>query len=403
MRIILSNKFFYPRGGDCIHTIQLKQLLESKGHKVAIFTMQHNENIKNEYSSYWPSHVDFSSKNINNLKDALLRPISSNEVKRNWKQLLANFKPDIIHLHNVHSQLSPVLAQIAKQKKIPVVWTLHDYKLICPAYTLLDSEGNVCEACFKDPRSVIKKKCIKNSLLGSTLGYLEAKVWTRSKLENYTNTFISPSGFLRTKMVEAGFKEDQIAHVYNFADDEKFNNVVKLKRENQVVYVGRISHEKGVETICKAFQNKKGIQLKIIGDGPLREALEEKYAGPSIKFLGYLDWEAIKEELSKAKFLIIPSEWYENNPLTIIESLALGTPVLGAKIGGIPELIEKHVNGITFTPGDQNDLSRNIDKMLEFDDWQYQLIQTQAKSKFSQEHYYKQLMKIYSSSTNSTS
>lgn len=399
MKILLSNKFFYPRGGDCIHTIQLKQLLEEQGHEVAVFSMQFPKNIENENSEYWPSEVSFGSKSPQKLLAALRRPFGVREVKTKWNKLLNDFQPDVVHLHNIHSQLSPLIAQEAKKRNIPVVWTLHDYKLLCPAYTFMEYCGNVCEDCLQDPKAVIQKQCIKGSKLASYLGYFEAKKWNKDRLQKYTDSFISPSSFLKGKMEEGGFPARQIKHIYNFADDEKFNNKINGTRNNEVVYVGRLSKEKGVETLCKAFSfiEKKSAKLTIIGDGPIKPELEKQFASENINFIGFQPWEVIKEKLGKASFMIIPSEWYENNPLTIIESLALGTPVLGAAIGGIPELIEEGSNGMTFEPGNVENLQNKIDQMLTKNDWDYHQIQDNAKFTFAQDTYYKKLMELYNS------
>ena len=394
MRILLTNKFYYPRGGDCIHTIGLKELLESKGHDVAIFSMSHQENYVLEESKYWPSEVSFSSKNPINLLNALLRPFGVNEVKKKFEFLLNDFKPDVVHAHNIHSQLSPIIVEIAKKKNIPVVWTLHDYKLICPAYTFLDSNQNVCEDCLTKPFSVVAKKCVKGSLLGSVLGYLEAKKWERKRIEASVDQFISPSKFLKSKMQQAGFNPDLITHIYNFADDEKFSVVANTNRKSQVVYVGRISVEKGVDKLCEVYAANKKMKLLIVGGGPQKEMLEKRFGGENISFVGYKDWDFIKKELSQSSFLIVPSQWYENNPLTIIEALALGTPVLGANIGGIPELIDKS-NGMLFDPDSVDDLSEKVALMETKDNWDYKGISQNAKDKFNQDQYYSKLMDLY--------
>ncbi len=396
MRILLSNKFFYPRGGDCIHTIQLKQLLEEKGHQVAVFSMQFPQNIENEFSGYWASEVSFINKAPNNLLAAVRRPFGVSEVKNKWSNLLTDFQPDVIHLHNIHSQLSPLIAELAHQKEIPVVWTLHDYKLLCPTYTFMDNNGKVCEDCLQNPKAVIQKQCIKGNKLASYLGYLEAKKWNRKKLQDYTDSFISPSSFLKSKMEQGGYSAKQITHIYNFADNEKFDNEVVETRKNEVVYVGRLSKEKGIETLCKAFHPVKDARLTIIGDGPLKAELERKFASDSINFVGFQTWPVIKEKLCKANFMVIPSEWYENNPLTIIEALALGTPVLGANIGGIPELISSS-NGKLFEPGNTVDLTLKIEEMIKTTSWEYRLISQEAKEKFSSEKFYRNLIGLYKS------
>lgn len=391
MKILLSNKFYYPRGGDCIHMIAQKKLLEEHGHKVAIFAMQHPDNLPNEYSAYWPSMLEYSSIRPGNIKETILRPLFSKEVKTKWNNLLDEFQPDIIHLHNIHTQLSPIIAEEAWKRSIPVFWTLHDYKLICPSYSFL-RDGKICEKCIKDKISVIKYCCIKGSLFGSLIGYLEAKKWSNFKLEKYTISFISPSFFLKNKMEESGYLHTKITQLYNFASEEKFRAV--NKKEDYYIYLGRLSKEKGLNTLLEAAKKKPQFKLKIIGDGPLRSILEKRYSADHIEFLGFKPWTEIEQILGKSKFLVIPSEWYENNPLSIIESLALGTPVLGANIGGIPELINNS-NGQLFDPGNIDVLVSKIDEMMMNNNWDYLNISKMAKTKFESKLYYNSLMEIY--------
>lgn len=391
MKILLANKFFYPRGGDCIHTIELKNLLEAHGHEVAVFSMQYPENLQSKYSDYWPSSVDFTSFDLGRAKEAVLRPVYSREVKQKWNKLLDDFRPQIVHLQNVHSQLSPVIGEEAWKRDIPVFWTLHDYKLICPSYTFLRN-GNVCEDCLTDRKSVIKNRCVKGSLPGSIIGYLEASAWSRERLEKFTTRFISPSRFLRSKMIAAGFDKDRIIHVYNFADKSKFDPVTE--KGDYAVYLGRLSKEKGVETLLKAAGMVDGFRLKIVGDGPMKNLLTQTYSSASIEFLGHQAWETIKRLLGGARFMVIPSEWYENNPLSVIESLGMGTPVLGADIGGIPELIGPE-NGRLFKPGDVEDLSKRIAEMIATTSWQHQEIAESAQERFSSDRYYDALENIY--------
>ncbi|MBN2773202.1 MAG: glycosyltransferase [Prolixibacteraceae bacterium] len=393
MKILIANKFFYPKGGDCVHTIALKQLLEEKGHEVAVFSMQHPENIVNEYNRFWPSQVGYNKTENSNLKKALLRPVYSPEVKLKWNRLIDEFKPDLVHLQNIHTQLSPVIAEESFKKGIPVFWTLHDFKLICPAYSML-REGKPCEKCLLDKKNVIRHKCIKNSLGGSILGYIEALKWTRKKLEKYTTGFIAPSVFLKNKMTEAGFNPSKFNHIYNFVDDQKFISVPE--KENYYVYLGRLSEEKGIKTLLKAASRLPQFNLKIIGDGPLKNTLKNTFSNKNIKFLGFQPWNEIKTILGKAKFMVLPSECYENNPLSIIESFAVGTPVLGAEIGGIPELISPGENGSLFKPGDVHSLQESIIKMMKNENYIYLYISETAKKKFNSERYYNELLNYYS-------
>lgn len=395
MRILISTKFYYHKGGACIHASELEKLLKSKGHEVAFFAMQHPLNKPSDYSAYFPSEVDYSKRNLQNLKEQLLRPLFSYEVKRKFKALLHDFKPDLVHVHNIHSQLSPIIVKEAWKVKIPVVWTLHDYKLLCPRY---DCQRNdkPCELCFTDKKNVVLYHCMKNSLPTSLLAYAEAIIWNRVKLSGYTTQFICPSEFMRQKMISGGFNKDQLTTINNFFNADKLN-VVQQGKENYYCYVGRLSQEKGVETLLKAAIKLPQYHLKIIGTGPLYNYFIKRYNFPHIEFCGHKPGNEVQELLSKAVFSVIPSEWYENNPLSIIESLSMGTPVLGAEIGGIPELITENVNGFLFESGNLLDLR---DKIEYFWGKGIHLIDNNeianiSGKRFSSEIYYEKLLKVY--------
>jgi len=394
MKVLLANKFLYPRGGDCIHTMQLRELLISKGHQVHVYSMDYPDNISLPEDKYWPSQVSFNDKSPIKLYKALIRPFGDREVRKSFMKQVVDFQPDVVHVHNIHSQISPVIVEIAKKQNIPVVWTLHDYKLICPAYTCLDNQLNICEECFTYPQAVLQKKCIKGSQLGSLIGFWEAKKWNKDRISLFDVKFVSPSGFLKSKMIQAGFSESKISHIYNFILEKEYPQQVNLKRTKHILYVGRLSKEKGVETLCKAFKSQEGVKLDIIGDGPIRKELKKKYSNDNVSFLGFRNWDFIKEKLSQASFLVAPSEWYENNPLTILEALAMGTPVLGARIGGIPELVNNE-NGMLFESGKVEDLKQKIEMMNRICEWDYLKISHKAKEKFSTENFYNRLMKIY--------
>lgn len=390
MKVLLANKFYYPRGGDCIYTINFENLLKKHGHKVAIFSMQHPENIPNEWDRYFPSEVKFSAGL--GVIEAICRPMGTKEVKKKLNGLLNAFQPDIVHLNNVHSQLSPVIAQIAHERGIKTVWTIHDCKLLCPRYDCLRNGRQICELCFTDRKAVLKNRCMKNSLFASLIAYMEAQKWTREKLEKYTDVFICPSRFMANKMIQGGFDENQMAILCNFIDVEK------TKRENfdkeiYYCYVGRLSHEKGITTLIEAAKQLL-FPLKIVGGGPLLEELRQSVKNEDIEFLGHKNWDEIKNIVGKARFSVIPSECYENNPLTVIEAQCLGTPVLGANIGGIPELIEPGKNGMLFESRNVNDLKEKIEQMFSTSFSDAQIAQT-SQNRYSAERYYQEIIKIY--------
>jgi len=392
MKILLANKFYYPRGGDCIYTLHLESLLRSKGHEVAAFAIQHPQNQPNAFQHYFPSEVSYSSGGDKSLMKVVLRPLGAKEVKQKFTMLLNDFQPDVVHLNNIHTHLSPVLAEIAHQKQIRVVWTIHDFKLLCPRYDCLRN-GKFCRLCISSTINVLKYRCMKNSLFASALAYLEAVKWNKEKLEKYTDVFICPSEFMKSQMLAGGFSEKTLAVLPNFVSGMENNSTDYKKREDYYCYVGRISEEKGIETLLQAAQ-QLSYSLKIAGTGPLFDELKARYASDTIEFSGYLNRDEVMALMEKARFSVIPSECYENNPLSGIESLYLGTPILGANIGGIPELIEKNRTGLLFESGNKEDLKNKIEEMYH-STFDYPDIAQKAQANYSSENYYSSLLNIY--------
>ncbi len=389
MKILLANKFYYRRGGDCIYTLNLEQLLKANGHDVAVFAMDYGANVHSQWSTYFPSEVCF--KPGIGMVEAFVRPMGSAEVCKKFSALLDEFKPNVLHLNNIHTQLSPVIAELAHKCGIKVVWTLHDYKLLCPRYDCLRQGKEVCEECFVNKCRVLQYKCMKNSALASVLGYLEAVKWNRERLESITDLFICPSQFMANKMIQGGFASHKMKVLCNFMDVSLCEKP-EYGRGDYYCYVGRLSHEKGVATLIEAAA-KLPYPLKIIGGGELMDTL--KTSAPShIEFVGYQQWPEIKEVVGHARFSVIPSEWYENNPLSVIEAECLGTPVLGANIGGIPELIDQDKTGMIFQSGNIEDLRNKIEMMYSHV-WDHQQIALTSMQRYSADAYYGELMRVY--------
>lgn len=249
MKVLLANKFYYRRGGDCVCTLNLEQLLKDHNHDTAVFAMQHPENFPTPWSKYFPSEIRFSPGP--NILETFRRPFGSKEVKRKFNALLDDFQPDVVHLNNIHTQLSPLIAELAHRRGIKVVWTLHDLKLLCPRYDCLRNGKTICEACFTDKHKVLENKCMKNSWLVSILAYKEARKWNRERLEACTDSFICPSQFLADKMIQGGFDRGKLHTLCNFIDVEKCADAAYLKKD-YYCYIGRISHEKGIKTLIDA-------------------------------------------------------------------------------------------------------------------------------------------------------
>jgi len=398
VKVLQVNKFFYYKGGAEYIFFDTIKLLKKEGHAVIPFSMIHPHNLPSSFSKYFVSFVDLEGKNMSLMKKIRNagRIFYSFEAKRKLNKLIDKEKPDIAHLHNIHHQISPSILHVLKKKNIPMVMTLHDYKMVCPVYMLL-SRGRVCERC-KDGRYYwcMINRCTKNSYLKSLFNVIE--MYLHHKLLHIfelVDVFISPSRFLKEKIEEMGFK-GKIIHLPNFLNPDLFEPFYGYK-EKAIYYAGRLSEEKGLRTLIEAVKGLN-VQLKVIGEGPLRMELE-KIGGKNIYFMGYLPLEELKKVARDCIGMVIPSECYENNPRSVMEAFALGKPVIGARIGGIPELIKDGETGFLFEPGNVEDLREKITKLVSLSSAEIKQMGQRARhfveENFNPESHYQKLMEIY--------
>lgn len=399
MKILLANKYFYLKGGaDCVFLDSAK-LLSNKGHKVIFFSMHHPKNLYSAYEKYFVSNVDYEKGGIKNKIDSTIKLLYSFEAKRKAEELIKEEKPDVAHLHNIYHQISPSIIHALKKFKVPIVMTLHDYKMVCPSYSML-SDGKICESCNNGKYyHCFSKKCVKDSKAKSLLNTIEMYLHHKIlHIYDMIDVFISPSMFLKAKLEEMGFK-GKVVHLPNFVNLEDYEPQYDWQ-ENSIVYFGRLSKEKGLFTLIESMKGLN-IKLKIIGEGPLKESLESRVRScglENIKFTGYKGGDELKDEIRKAMFIILPSEWYENNPRSIIEGFALGKPAIGARIGGIPELVKDNETGLTFEPWNADDLKRKILQLLENPSEisrMGKIARKMVDEEFNPEIHYEKLMKIY--------
>lgn len=393
-RVLIVNKFYYPRGGDCIVAINTEKLLRAHGHETAVFAMDYPDNIDTPWKAMYASRVDFGASKV----AAAKRVLGMGDIRNAVQRILDEFRPDVVHLNNIHSYLSPVVARLAHERGVRVVWTMHDYKLVCPAYTCMRN-GHVCTDCVTGSKwGVVRNRCMKGSLAAGALGWLEALKWNRRSLEQYTDVFICPSRYMRRTMALAGFGSAKLQVLGNFLDPDKAKALqaqgVTAERADFGCYIGRLSAEKGVRTMLEAMAQST-YRFKIAGDGPLADELRTKYAdADNITFLGRLDAAGVVELCSQARFSVLASECCENNPLGVIESLSAGTPAVVSDMGGIPELVTEDFNGIVFKAGDVADLVAAIDRAATCN-WDNAAIAADAARRFGQEAHYQSLVKIY--------
>lgn len=383
-RVLLVNKFYYPRGGDCVVVLNTETLLRENGVEAQVFAMEYPQNLPAQYQDRFASRVSFNG-GFGEQWRAMSRTLGKGDVRSCFEAVLDDFKPDVVHLHNVHSYLSPIVGALAHKRGIRVVWTLHDYKLLCPRYDCLLND-KPCEKCFTGPKmNVLLHKCMKGSLPASGVAWLEALKWNRRTLEENTDVFICPSEFMAVKMKEGGFNPDKIKVLNNFIDPVKLQQYqgidINAPREDYYCFVGRLSTEKGISDLVEVA-SKLPYKLKIAGSGRLEPSLRIRYAdAPNIEFLGMLGAAEVAQLLAKARFSVAPSQWYENNPLSVVESLCAGTPVAGSHMGGIPELIDSS-NGIVFQPFDKETLATAINMSMARE-WDHASIARQAMERFS--------------------
>jgi len=408
MKILLVNKYYYNRGGSETYTFDLANLLESKSHRVIPFSMHHEENLPSEYSKYFMGNVDFAnSLNSFNLASAFKvaqRSIYSFEAKQKIEQLIKETKPDLAHLQNINYQITPSILYALKKHNIPIVWTLHDYTLICPNTQFLNN-GEVCERCKRRKYyRAVQTRCKKNSLTASLMTCIESYIYKILGTYRFVDKFITPSKFLRDKLIEYGFDANRIVHIPNFLnlqDIDLERTAGSVEQSDKFAYIGRLSSEKGVDTLIRAVSRVKGAKLVIAGDGPMRRELEElgnSVGAGRIEFLGYLQKNEVNSLLERVMFVVVPSKCFENFPYSVLEAFAWGKPVVGSRIGGIPEQIEDGVNGFLFNHNDEIELSEKIQHLLT----NRSLIPDMGKrarkkveEEYSPEMYYKKLIEVY--------
>ena len=393
MKIIQANKFFYPKGGADKYFLTLIEELEKSGDTVIPFAMASNQNIGSSWNAYFSEPIDYyQSKQYFKIARRL---IWNKEAALKFSCLLDDTKPDLIHVHNIYHQLSPSILAEAKKRQIPVVMTLHDYKLICPNY-LMFTHGVNCQRCLTgNYLNCLTNNCYYSypkSALASLESFLHNKVW-HSYRDNI-NLFISPSEYLKKMMVKAGWNKDKIIVLTNPAP--KYEPQADGER---LLYAGRLSLEKGVDILIKALKSTNE-QLDIAGSGPkekdLKNLAKELGLEKRITFHGHLSGKALEELKKQAKAIILPSIWQENMPLIILEALAYDKIVIASNSGGVPEIIEEGKTGFLFSPGNITELTEKIEELNKLTSEQRLNISRQIKEKITPLDLEKHLIKLKS-------
>jgi glycosyltransferase involved in cell wall biosynthesis len=361
MRILLINKYHFLKGGAERAYFDMARMLTERGHEVAFFSMQHPSNQPTPWEKYFVENAEYQDEHQSLCKKLALaaKIIYSFEAKRDLEKLLDEFRPDVAHVHNIYHQLSPSIFAPLKRRGIPIVMTLHDYKLVSSNYSLF-VRGKIWE--HASGWRCIMDRCVKDSYMKSLVCALEK--WLHALLGSYAkvDAFVAPSRFLITKFSELGFSRP-IAYLPNPLMPPATVSSVERERD-AFLFFGRLSIEKGVETLIEAFASLPEKRLWIVGDGPERLYLEElvtkRGMAERVKFFGTLygdDLEALKQ---RAQAIILPSVWYENFPYALIESLQSGAVVIASDLGGMPERIQHGQNGLLFEAGNAEALAEAV-------------------------------------------
>jgi len=397
MKILQINKFYYLKGGSERYFFDLSEILKKNGHKIIPFSMQDDNNLPSKYAKYFIKKVDLNKFNLINI----FKFFYNYDVVKRLKKLIKDEKPDIAHLHNIAHQLSPAIIKILKKYNIPIVQTLHDYKLICPNAKLFAHNQN-CEKCRGGKYyNCLKSKCIKNSYLKSFMGMLEAYLWNRLiKIYDLVDVFIAPSKFMRDKCVDFGIPPEKIKIVYNFYDAPAGSKIATENMEKYILYYGRLSKEKGVDVLLEAMRGVRSeIKLKIVGAGREYKYLEKQInkfnLQDRVSLLGPKYGNDLQIIINQAIAVILPSLWQENMPYCLLEPMAIGKTMIVSRVGGITEIIKDKENGFSFEAGDFQALAKIINCLEKFDQTKIGESAKETIKKLNSKNHYQEILKIY--------
>ena len=365
MKVLMINKFLYPNGGSETYIFKLGEYLEKMGHEVQYFGMEHEGRCVGNRVNVYTSDMDFHGGSRLSKLTYPFKTIYSKEARVLLRKVLDDFQPDVCHLNNFNYQLTPsMILEIVKWRKerkkdCKIIFTAHDYQLVCPHHMLHNPNTHVnCEKCLGGHFiNCMKGKCIHGSTAKSAIGTIEAMFWKLKGTYKYIDMMICCSKFMESKLDTNPLFATKTVAMHNFIDKVEWKDVQK---KDYVLYFGRFSEEKGISTLIKVCKELPDVQFVFAGVGPLEDNIK---GVANIKNVGFQKEKALEKLIREARFSIYPSEWYENCPFSVMESQMYGTPVLGANIGGIPELIQVGKTGELFESGNSTDLKEKIQRL----------------------------------------
>jgi glycosyltransferase involved in cell wall biosynthesis len=387
MRILEINKFNHVRGGADKHFVDLVELLEKNGNEVAVFAMNHPENNSSKWSEYFVSRVDYEKGSFFNKLKGMFRIFWSPEAKRKIARLLDEFRPEVVHIHNIYHQISPSILPEIKKRKIPVVMTVHDWKLICPNY-LLNCETPYCKKCVAGKYwHCVAKKCVKNSYLKSLVSVLELQLhrWLRVYDRNVDH-YITPSNFVKNVLVEAGFSEKKISVLPHFIETNRRGLTSTGSGASYALYVGRVSKEKGADELIDIF-SKLSANLVLAGSKDASFLISD--GQNNIRYVGFRSPKEIGILMQNAYCVVSASRLPETFGLIALEAIASQKPFVGYRTGAYGEIVQDGKNG--FLAENREELEARIKSIFENSGRNYDF----NIDKFAPKEYYSGIIDIF--------
>ena len=394
----MVNKFLYPNGGSETYIFKLGDYLKEQGHEVEYFGMEHEGRCVGNSVGAYTSDMDFHNGSKLSKLTYPIKTIYSSEARKKIRLVLDKFTPDVVHLNNFNYQLTPsVILEVVKwrkknNKKCRIIYTAHDYQLVCPNHMMNNpNTGKNCEKCVGGKFiNCLKGKCVHGSAAKSAIGMAESYFWNFKGTYKHIDSFVCCSNFMKTKLDTNPVFAKKTVAMHNFIDKVEWKNAEK---EDYILYFGRYSNEKGIGTLIEVCRKIPDVQFVFAGNGPLEGTIKNIV---NIKNVGFKKGRELEELIRKARLSVYPSEWYENCPFSVMESQMYGTPVLGAKIGGIPELINVGKTGELFESGNADDLQKKLVSMWNDKQKLDEYSENCKDIKFDTiDDYYNKIMRIY--------
>jgi len=373
MKVLMIDRYLYPFGGAQTYMLAIAEWLKKQGHSVEFFGMQHEKNMVGNSAGQYTRYMDFHSHSLCRFTYPFTI-LYSPDARKKLREVIGAFRPDLVHLHGFNFQLTPSVIYEVKRHGLPLISTIHDAQIACPCHRLyIEHRGLPCTACVSGKYwNCIKNRCTSCSIVKSVLATAESYLYHALKTYDRIDRFILPSRFMYGILKSNGIPEEKMSVLQNFSRMERSGTPAARTGNKYVLYFGRLSKEKGIETLATVCKRLPEVKFRIAGTGPMADA----FSGlNNAETLGFVDGTALEKLIREAAFSVYPSESYENCPMSVLESQVLGTPIVGARIGGIPELIQEGKSGLLFESGNAESMSQAVKQLY---DHEMQLHEMQA-------------------------